>query len=139
MKEIIIFRIGKLKCALDIMQAQEINRNLEITDVPESPDYLRGVANLRGKLLTIIDLRVIFGLEPQRGAQRNQVIVLSTTSEETGLLVDDVDDIVSVNEENLHAPTANLSGVPGDFFKSIYRTDGDIAALISLDRVLSVV
>ncbi|TGD75466.1 purine-binding chemotaxis protein CheW [Mangrovimicrobium sediminis] len=134
--EIVVFQIDELKCALNIRQAQEINRNLSITAVPEAPVHVKGVANLRGKVITVVDLRVVFGIQPREEGGLNQVIVIHSASEEVGLLVDYVDDIVYAVPDELHPPPANLSGIPGEFFTAIYKKDGDVAGLINLDQVL---
>ena len=135
-RDLILFKVGGLLCAMDILQAQEINRHLTITEVPETAEYVRGVANLRGQVITVIDLRVVFDLARRGEEAKNQVVVVYSDGDAVGLLVDAVVDIVSVEEAALAQPPANVSGVKGEFFDSVYKRDEDIAGVINLSRVL---
>lgn len=135
-REIIIFTVGDLLCGLDISHAQEINRNLSITPVPQSPDYVRGVLNLRGQVITVVDLRVKLELEPIDILPNMRIIVVRTGTDGVGLLVDSVDDIVPVRERDLRPPPSNIGGVRGEFFSSVYKMDTDLAAIVDIERVL---
>jgi len=135
-REIIIFSVGDLLCGLDISHAQEINRNLSITPVPQSHDYVRGVLNLRGQVITVIDLRVKLELEPVEILPSMRIIVVRTGTDAVGLLVDGVDDIVPVRERDLRPPPSNIGGVRGEFFSAVYKTDTDLAAIVDIEKVL---
>lgn len=135
-REIIIFSVGDLLCGLDITHAQEINRNLSITPVPQSHEYVRGVLNLRGQVITVIDLRVKLELDPVDISPTMRIIVVRTGADGVGLLVDGVDDIVPVRERDLRPPPSNIGGVRGEFFSAVYKMDSELAAIIDIEKVL---
>ncbi|MBT4140250.1 MAG: purine-binding chemotaxis protein CheW [Candidatus Latescibacteria bacterium] len=135
-REIIIFTVGDLLCGLDISHAQEINRNLSITPVPQSPDYVRGVLNLRGQVITVVDLRVKLELDSVDISPGMRIIVVRTGTDGVGLLVDSVDDIVPVRERDLTPPPSNIGGVRGEFFSAVYKMDSDLAAIVDIEHVL---
>jgi len=137
--ELIIFNVGDLVCGIDINHAQEINRNLEITPVPQSADYVRGVLNLRGQLITVIDLHEKLGLESVDINPDMRIIVVRSqddTDTAVGLLVDGVDDIIIAREKELSPPPSNIGGVTGKFFHAVYKMETDLAAVLNIQEVL---
>ena len=136
MRELILFTVGDLLCGLDISQAQEINRHLSITPVPQAPHYVRGVLNLRGQVITIIDLRVKLELEPVDLSDDKRIIVVHNDTDGVGLLVDSVSDIIAVNEKYMAAPPSNIGGVRGEFFSAVYKMETHLAAVIDIRKVL---
>jgi len=134
--ELIIFTVGELLCGLDIVNAQEINRNLSITPVPQSPPYVRGVLNLRGQVITVIDLRIKLELDPVDIHPEMRIIVVRNGPDVVGLLVDGVDDILAVQESELTPPPSNIGGVRGDFFSAVYKMDSQLAAVLDIEEVL---
>lgn len=134
--ELVLFYSGDLLCGLDLGHIREINRNLDIARVHRAPEYVRGVLNLRGQLLTIIDLRRKLNLQPTEIHEQMRVLVVRREEGEVGLLVDQVVDIVAVGADELEAPPANLSGVEGAFFSAVYTMEEDLAAVLDLECVL---
>lgn len=136
LRELIIFTVGDLLCGLDIAQAQEINRNLSITPVPQAPKYVRGVLNLRGQVITIIDLRVKLELEPVEISEDKRIIVVRNDADGVGLLVDSVSDIIAVNESDLTIPPSNIGEVRGEFFSAVYKMETHLAAVVDIKKIL---
>jgi len=134
--DLIVFSVEQLTCALDISLAQEIKCHLKVVEVPESSMRVRGVANLRGQVITIVDLRVVFGIEPKEIDDDSQILVVRVEGGSVGLLVDYVDDIVTASSGSIELPPANISGVRGEFFHGIYERDGDLACVLNLERIL---
>lgn len=135
-KELIVFAVESLTCALDIAHAQEIKGQLKIIEVPEAPLHVRGVANLRGQVITVIDLRIVFGIEPKEVDKESRILFVRHDGSVIGLLADYVDDIVSARVEDLELAPANISGVQGEFFDHVYKRDGDLACVLNIDRIL---
>jgi len=134
--ELIVFEVAELICALDIAHAQEIKGQLDIIEVPKAAMNVRGLANLRGQVITVIDLRIVFGIEPREIDGDSRIVVVREETGVVGLLVDSVDDIVTARASDLEHPPANVSGVQGEFFDSVYKRDGDLACVINIERVL---
>ena len=134
-QDLILFRVGELLCAIDVLDAQEIKRHLAITRAPETDAYVRGLANLRGEVITIVDLRVVFEMGRLEDDSQNHVIVIRKDSNIVGLMVDDIVDIVSIDSNILTKPPANVSGVRGEFFEAVLKRSEDVAAVLNLSRV----
>ncbi|MEO1079406.1 MAG: chemotaxis protein CheW [Pseudomonadota bacterium] len=136
-RELVIFRVADLVCALDIERAQEIKGQLKIIEVPETQLAVRGVANLRGQVITVIDLRIVFGIEPRDISEESRIVVVRHEGSVVGLLVDHVDDIVPAQSDELEPPPANVSGVRGEFFDAVYKRPEDLACLLNVPRILA--
>ncbi|WP_158545325.1 chemotaxis protein CheW [Bremerella cremea] len=132
------FYVGDLLLALPIDYVQEINRNLDLTEVPHAPEHVRGVINLRGDVATVIDLRRILGFSPAEVAPQSRNLIVRSGGESIGLWVDQIADIITVSSDEIGPAPANVSGVEGRFFKGVYRTETDIVVLLDTGEALSV-
>ncbi len=135
--EFATFYVGDSLIGIDILQVQEINRNLELTHVPHAPPCVRGVVNLRGDVVTVIDLRVVFRLpgRPIDGANRN--IILSCGEERIGLLVDRIADVVHAKSDEIDVPPANLLGLSGRFFSGVHKLENDLLLILNATSVVA--
>lgn len=135
-KELISFRIGEQEFCVDIMGVREIRGWSPATPLPQTPSYVRGVINLRGAVLPIIDLAARLGLGAVEPTARHVVIVVRIGDQLVGLLVDAVCDILTVTETMLQ-PTPDVScDHVKTFIQGIMAIDGRMISLICLDRIL---
>lgn len=111
--ELLTFRIAKQEYALDIMSVREIRGWTHATPLPHAPRYMKGVINLRGTVLPVMDLSVRLGLAKQKQNERNVIIVVKLEDTMTGLLVDAVSDIVALSPDDLQPPP-ELSASPAE-------------------------
>lgn len=132
------FYVGELLLSLPIEFVQEINRNLELTEVPHAPEHVRGVINLRGDVATVIDLRRILGFDPAVVSSHSRNLIVRAGDESIGLWVDRIADIISISSDSISPSPANVSGADGRFFKGVYRTESEIVVILDVDEVLSV-
>ncbi len=135
-RKLALFQSGDLLCGLDIAHVQEINQNVVITVVHRAPDYVSGVINLRGEIVTVIDLRRKFGFPPLPASTEMQTVIVRQGDENIGLLVDAVNDVVIASEEAIEPPPSNLAGVTGHFFQGIYKQDHELVAILDIDELL---
>ncbi len=133
--ELVLFRSGELLCGIDVRRVREINRNLDITAVHRAPEYVRGVLNLRGQLLTVIDLRRKLGMDSAEIDADMRVVVIRRDGAEVGLLVCQIVDIIAASGANMEPPPTNVAGVAGIFFRAVYKMGSALAAVLDLDRV----
>ena len=131
------FYIGDLVLGLQISQVQEINRRLDLTRVPHSPEYVRGVINLRGEVVTVIDLRRALGMPPVEVSKSTRNLIVNFDGEAVGLCVDKISDIIAVPEDSLSPPPSNMSDVEGKFFTGVYTAESDIIAILNIHEALS--
>ena len=133
--DVVVFHIGEIQCALDILQVQEIKRIRVYTPVHRSPPFVRGLVNMRGQIITLIDVRQRLGLEPRGVALGGPAIIVMHGGELIGLLVDVVDDAIEVEPGNYQPPPSNLRGVEGHFFTAVLRTPDGLIALLDKDLI----
>jgi purine-binding chemotaxis protein CheW len=136
-RDVVVFRVADITCGLDVRQIQEINKITAHTAVHRAPGFVRGLVNMRGQIITLVDVRSRLGL-PQGDLQgATPAIIVPVGSELVGLLVDEVDDVVEVEEGNVRPPPANLHGVEGRYFTSVLQTAGGLVAMLDKERIAS--
>lgn len=136
-REMVIFQVQQLDCALQAVQVTEIIRGGHITPIHQAPDYVSGVINLRGDIVTIIDLSKRLSLKDEDIGGKEEIIVVPFRNENVGLLVDGIEDIVVADFEHIDQPPSNIKGVQGSYFTGIYKMEGRLAAILNVDRILS--
>lgn len=134
--ELALFQIGDMLCGLDTRHVQEINHNFEITPVHRAPDYVRGVINLRGEIVTVIDLHRKFNMPPSEAHDDIQVVFVRYEEECIALLVDNIFDVVSAHHLDISAPPSNVDGISGAFINGVYRMEKDLVIVLDLDELL---
>ena len=134
--ELALFQIGDMLCGLDTRYVQEINHNFEITPVHRAPDYVRGIINLRGEIVTVIDLHQKFGMPSSEAHDDIQVVFVRYQEECIALLVDNICDVVIADSIDISAPPANVDGISGAFISGIYHMEKDLVIVLDLDELL---
>jgi purine-binding chemotaxis protein CheW len=135
-RELIAFRVGKQEFCINVMTVREIRGWTAATQLPRAPRYVKGVINLRGAVLPIVDLAQRLGLPSNEPTARNVIIVVQISHQQIGLLVDAVSDILTTNDKNIQ-PTPDVSSdLVKTFVKGLLPVDGRMISLISLDNVL---
>jgi purine-binding chemotaxis protein CheW len=132
-----IFHVGRYACGLFISAIQEINKNLLLTPVHEAPSYVRGIINLRGNIVTVIDLRRKLGLEPISIDSTTRNVIVKVDREMVGLLVDAVDDIVEIDASTILPPPTHLAKELGDAFEGVIQLGNELIAILQLDYLLT--
>jgi purine-binding chemotaxis protein CheW len=136
MKELIAFRIGEQEFCITITAVREIRGWTMATALPQSPRYIRGVINLRGAVLPIVDLAVRLGLPSTEPTLRSVIIVVEFKHQQIGLLVDAVSDILNMNDQNIQPTPDVASDIVKTFVRGLLPVDGRMISLIALDHVL---
>ena len=135
-RELIAFRIGGQEFCVDIMSVREIRGWTPATPLPRSPGYMKGVINLRGTVLPIIDLGARFGLETSEPTARHVIMVANIGGRTVGLLVDAVSDILQMTEASVQPTPDVASEHVKTFVKGLFAIDGRMISLIELDRIV---
>ena len=138
MRELISFRIGDQEFCVDIMSIREIRGWTPATALPHSPGFVRGVINLRGAVLPIVDLAARFGLPETDPSARHVIIVAQVASQVVGLLVDAVSDILTVNQDTIQPTPEVASDMARSFVRGVLAVEGRMISLIGLDQILPV-
>ncbi len=135
-KELISFRIGAQEFCVDIMSVREIRGWTPATALPQAPPFVRGVINLRGAVLPIVDLGARLGLGAADPTARHVIIVAQVEKQIVGLLVDAVSDILTVSDDMIQPTPDVASEMVRNFVRGLLAIDGRMVSFISLDRVL---
>ncbi len=136
------FTLGNETYGLEILTVQEIIGILPVTHVPNTPAYVRGVINLRGKVIPVVDLRLKFGLDAIADTERTCIIVLQTKREDgrpttTGIIVDSVSEVLAIKESQIEEAPSFGDSVEIDFLKGIAKVGDKVCELLDLERALS--
>lgn len=130
------FYVGGALCGINILNIQEINKHFEITKVPQASDYIKGILNLRGRIVTIIDLGKKLGLDPVSEDKNNRNIIVNSEDEHIGLLVDSIADVVLAQKDDIEPAPSNIGGVKGKFFQGVLKTEDQLIGILAIDEVL---
>lgn len=135
--ELVTFAIGDRMFAAKITEVSEINRNLDLVPAPNAPPWVRGVINLRGEVVSVVDLRVLFSLPPAALTRETRNVLLYSKGERIGLWVDGVGDVIRCRSGDLEDPPANFSGADGLFVKQVHKHGNDLILLLDCENALS--
>jgi purine-binding chemotaxis protein CheW len=130
------FFLGNEEYGLQILTVHEIIGMMPVTRVPRTPDFIKGVLNLRGKVIPVIDLRIRFGLEVTVAADVC-IIVVQVRGIQMGIVVDRVSEVVSIAGEEIEPPPSFGYDVPTDFLLGLGKSQGRVRMLLDIDHVLS--
>ncbi len=130
------FFLGDYCFGIDLLEIQEINRQRDLTEVPHTAEHVRGVINLRGEVVTVLDLRTMLGLAPLEFTRLTRNIILQSGGEPVGLLVDRLADVVSATTGDLQAPPANVAGVEARCILGVHQTEEQLVVVLRLEELL---
>ncbi len=136
--ELSTFYVGEALCGMDILKIQEINKLMEMTEVPQSPEYVLGILNLRGQIVTITDLGKKLGLASTKRSSGARNIIVNADGEYIGLLVERISDVEHADLEKVEPAPANIGGVQGKYFKGVFKTESRLIGILDVEKVLTV-
>jgi len=122
---------------LEILKVREIIGVLNITPIPRTPEYVKGVINLRGKVIPIIDLRLKFGLPSVEWTDETCIIVVDVSGVELGIIVDQVSEVRDIADESIEDPPTVGVHAETDFILGIGKGEGEVTLLLDISRVLT--
>jgi purine-binding chemotaxis protein CheW len=134
--EMATFYVGTALFGMDILKVQEINKILDLTAVPQAPEYVKGILNLRGQIVTIIDLGIKLGLPGIEISPDTRNIIVNSKNEYIGLLVDRIGDVERTSEEKIEPAPANINGITAQFFEGVYKKENSLVGILNVEKVL---
>ena len=135
--ELATFYVGDSLFGMDILKVQEINKHMEMTVVPQAPEYVTGILNLRGQIVTVIDLGQKLGLSSTELTDESRNIIVKSKDEYIGLLVDRISDVAVADWEKVEPPPANIGGVQGKYFEGVFKTENSLIGILDEEEVLN--
>lgn len=130
------FKLANEEYGIEILKVREINGLMDITAVPRMPDYMKGVINLRGKIIPVIDLRLKFGLEEIPHSEQTCIIVVEV-GKEIGIIVDAVSEVQDIRGDNIEPPLVMGASVDTSFILGMGKIGDAVKILLDIDKMLS--
>ncbi len=135
--ELVNFRLNQEEFGIEILMVEEIMRMRQITKVPNSPDFVAGIVNIRGKIIPVVNLRSKMGMPEKEYDKGTRIIVVEVASKTTGFIVDSVTEVLRIPSNITEAPPEMVAGINSEYIKSVGKLEDRILILIDLEKVLS--
>lgn len=136
------FGLDEENYAIPILKIKEIIGMMDITKIPRLPNFIKGVINLRGKIIPVIDLRLKFGLPSRAYDDRTSIIVVELDSDGSsvvsGIVVDTVNEVLDIESHDIEPPLQQTANVYQDFLTGIGKINDNVIMLLDVDKTLSV-
>jgi purine-binding chemotaxis protein CheW len=137
MDQMISFAISDEDYGVDIQTVKEVIRKKEITRLPKAPAFVKGVINLRGDVIPIIDLRERFNMEQQEYTNMTRVIVVEVEGRSIGMVVDSVSHVIRIEEGQIEPPPPCVGKVSEEYIRGVGKVDEKLIVLLNIDHILS--
>jgi purine-binding chemotaxis protein CheW len=134
--QLVVFELADEFYGINIAVVESIIKMQEITQLPQTPAYIKGVTNLRGTVLPVIDLRIRFGLGTQKDTKQTRVIIVTMGAVKVGLMVDGVSEVLRISDESIEPLPPMVNSVNSDFLKGIVRLEDRLIILLEVEKVL---
>ena len=135
--QLVSFKVGTEEFGVDILKVQEIIRMLKITKVPNAPDFVEGVINLRGRIIPVIDLRKRLSINEKNHDSKTRIIVVDITGNIVGFIVDEVNEVLRISKDVIENPPDLVAKVNSDFITSVAKLEDRIIILLDLVNLLA--
>ena len=135
--QLVTFKLGPEEFGVDILKVQEIIRMMPITKVPNAPQFVEGVINLRGKVIPVIDMRKRFGMACCRRDNNTRIMVMDLQGQVVGFVVDAVSEVLRIPESTVEAPPAVVAGIGSEYKRGVGKLQDRLLILLDLDRLLT--
>jgi purine-binding chemotaxis protein CheW len=136
--QIVVFELAKEHYGLDIAAVEGIIKMQTITSMPQAPDYVQGITNLRGVVVPVIDLRKRFGLPALDWTRDTRIVVVYMNQIKVGMIVDGVSQVLRITDDAIEPPPPMVTSNHSAFIKGIAKLEGQLIILLDLTKVLSI-
>ncbi len=135
--QLVTFRIGDEEFGIDIKKVQEINRMIEVTKIPNTPPYIEGVVNLRGKIVPIVGLRTKLGFDEVGRDKATRIMVVEIAGNTVGFIVDSVSEVLRIDDATIE-PTPSIAGsTDAQYIEGVINLADRILIILDLDNLFS--
>ena len=135
--QLVSFKIGEEEFGVDILKVQEINRMLQITKVPNAPSFVKGVVNLRGRIIPVVDLRSRLGMPSIEFNSKTRIVVVELENRTVGFIVDEVSEVLRIPRNITEAPPAMVANVEADYITAVGKLEDRLLILLDLDKIFN--
>lgn len=133
----VTFKLGNETYGINVMQVQEVLRYTEIAPVPGAPNYVLGIINLRGNVVTVIDTRMRFGLDSAEVGEQTRIVIIEAEQQVIGILVDSVAEVVYLRQSEIETTPNICNEDTAKFIQGVCNRDNELLILVDLNKLLS--
>jgi purine-binding chemotaxis protein CheW len=133
--QLVSFKLGKELYGIEITKVREIILITEITRIPETPVFLKGLINLRSTVIPVIDLRVRFGLPESDLSDESRIMVIQACGRTIGIMVDAVSEVLRVKHDQIAPPPPTVAGLGRDYLSGLVKLDDRLLILLDIDKI----
>ena len=134
--QLVIFRLAKEEYGLPITKVQEINRLVPITKLPQTPSFMEGIINLRGRIIPVVDLRKRFQVSAAEYNDDTRIIIVEVSGQTVGIIVDAVNEVVRLNSDSIEPPPPAFV-LDARYIQGVGKLDGRLLILLDIDSILT--
>jgi len=138
LQKLLWFKLGYEDYGIGVEHVQTVIDRAVLTPVPNVPRFVRGVINLRGTLIPIVDLKEMFQMPDARAVKQDMMVILDFEEMKVGILVDKVNEVLEVDFMQLQPPPASVSGFGAEYITGMYKLPGEILIIVDIEKVVSI-
>ncbi|MDX1701649.1 MAG: chemotaxis protein CheW [Melioribacteraceae bacterium] len=135
--QLVTFCLGEEEFGFDIFKVKEINKMMELASVPNSPSFVEGVANLRGRIIPVLDLRNKLGMKKKNYDDDTRIIVIEIHTQTVGFIVDRVNEVLRISQNITEPPPEIVTSIESEFITAIAKLENRLLILLDLEKVLT--
>ncbi|GJQ63592.1 MAG: chemotaxis protein CheW [Melioribacteraceae bacterium] len=135
--QLVSFKIEDEEFGIDILKVQEINKMLKITKVPNAPEFVDGVVNLRGRIIPVIDLRTRLGMPRKEYDNKTRIVVVELDGNTIGFIVDEVSEVLRIPRNITEPPPPMVAGINSDYITAVGKLEDKLLILLDLEKVFA--
>lgn len=135
--QLVVFNLGDESFGVDIAQVREIIKMVEITQMPDAPEFVEGIINLRGHIMTIMDLRKRLGMKLRETSEQTRIIIVEASDISLGMIVDSVSEVLRISSKDIDPPPSTISSYGSEYFLGVGKLPEGVLSLLDLNKLLS--
>jgi purine-binding chemotaxis protein CheW len=135
--KVIVFRLNDEEYGVEVSQVRSIEKMQNITRVPRTPEFVKGVINLRGIVTPIVNLKTRFNLGEEQYTDATRIIIVAVEDMEVGLIVDAANDVIDIPVNTIEQPPAVVGGIKATYLRGVAKLNDRLLIMLNLDKVLS--
>lgn len=135
--QLVSFTVGQELFAVDILSVQEINRMMALTKVPQSPEGVEGIINLRGRIIPVLDLRVQFGISSTENDENTRIVVVEVKGNTIGFIVDSVHEVLRIDRSIVEPAPQMGTSIDSSYVAGVAKLEGELLILLELENLLT--
>ncbi|MGB9840671.1 chemotaxis protein CheW [Thermovenabulum sp.] len=136
-KQYVVFKLGDEEYGIDILQVKTIEKVLPITRIPRAPHYVKGVINLRGEIIPVIDLKKKFDLKEEELTPEARIIIVSVADVTIGMIVDSATEVIQLPQDSIEPANSIKVGINSDFIEGVGKLEDDrLLIILNLEKLI---